>query len=181
MEEGSQLAGLENVLSGLSKNPELISTLVRLVNNGGTQQSAPSPQSSEANFANTSELETIIKLLTASDGAVPNSDRSQNTNAAEASKAERHQNIPDIESILRALSVAQGAPKLNQRVHNGTNDILNTVRQTLGGKEESENRIRLLNALRPYLCDERRNKLDVLIRVLRIVELGELRGLLGIR
>lgn len=181
MEESSQLAGLENVLSGLAKNPELISTLVRLVNPGGTQQSTPPPQSSGSNFASAPELEAIINPVSASDGAAPSSDRSQNTNAAEAPKAEHRPNPPDIEGILRALSVAQGAPKLNQRANNGTNDILNTVRQTLGGKEESENRIRLLNALRPYLCEERRNKLDVLIRLLRIVELGELRGLLGIR
>ena len=53
------------------------------------------------------------------------------------------------------------------------------MRKLLGGKAEAENRIKLLNALRPYLGDERRAKLDVLLRLLKIAELGQLSGLLN--
>lgn len=181
MEEHSQLAGLGNVLSELSKNPALISTIARLVNNSGAQQPSSQSQNSETDPTNTAGLETIIKLMSSPDGAASKADRDQCTQNTEAPKAERPKNTPDIESILRALSIAQGTSSPNGKTHNSSNDFFDPIRHTLGGKEESENRIRLLNALRPYLCEERRNKLDVLIRLLRIVELGELKGLLGIR
>ena len=49
-------------------------------------------------------------------------------------------------------------------------------------REAEENRIRLLCALQPYLNDERRNKADVMIRILKLLrftDLNELTSLLG--
>ena len=53
------------------------------------------------------------------------------------------------------------------------------IKRLLGGKAEAENRIRLLNALRPYLSEERRGTVDTLLKLLKIAELGELSGLFG--
>jgi len=53
------------------------------------------------------------------------------------------------------------------------------LHRMLGGKAECENRIRLLNALRPYLSEERRGKLDLLLKLLKIAELGQLSGILN--
>lgn len=48
--------------------------------------------------------------------------------------------------------------------------------------EAEENRIRLLCALKPYLSEERREKADVMIRILKLLrftDLNELTGLFG--
>ncbi len=48
-----------------------------------------------------------------------------------------------------------------------------------GTKEEMHHRIALLNAVKPYLSEERREKLDTVIKLLKLTELGELSGLLN--
>ena len=54
----------------------------------------------------------------------------------------------------------------------------NALSKLLGGRSESENRLRLLNALRPYLSEDRREKLDLILKLLQLTELGQLSGLL---
>ena len=85
----------------------------------------------------------------------------------------------DIMSILSSLL----SPSINSggERHEGTGERSggdNPMKKLLGGKEDSENRIRLLNALRPYLGEERRGKLDVMLKLLRVAELGQLSGLI---
>ena len=48
-----------------------------------------------------------------------------------------------------------------------------------GTREEIKNRIILLSAVRPYLSEERRQRLETVIRLLRLAELGSLSSLLG--
>ena len=48
----------------------------------------------------------------------------------------------------------------------------------LGSKEEIKNRILLLNALRPYLSEARREKLETVIKLMRLAEIGTLGSLL---
>ena len=55
----------------------------------------------------------------------------------------------------------------------------NPLSKLLGGRNESENRLRLLNALRPYLSEDRREKLDLILKLLQLTELGHLSGLLN--
>ena len=54
-----------------------------------------------------------------------------------------------------------------------------TSHSPLGSKEEIKNRIALLNAVKPFLCKERQEKLLLIIKLLRLSELGELANLLG--
>ncbi len=53
------------------------------------------------------------------------------------------------------------------------------VSKIFGTKEEMQHRIALLNAVKPYLSEERREKLDGVIKLLKLTELGELSGLLS--
>ena len=48
-----------------------------------------------------------------------------------------------------------------------------------GTREEIKNRILLLNALRPYLSEPRRERLEMVIKFLKLTELGELGSLLN--
>ena len=48
-----------------------------------------------------------------------------------------------------------------------------------GSKEDIKNRIALLNAIKPFLGNERREKLELIIKLLKLSELGELTALLG--
>lgn len=48
-----------------------------------------------------------------------------------------------------------------------------------GTREEIKNRILLLNALRPYLSEPRRERLEMVIKFLKLTELGELGALLN--
>ena len=47
-----------------------------------------------------------------------------------------------------------------------------------GTKEEMQSRICLLNAVRPYLSEARRERLELIIKLLRLAELGGLSELL---
>lgn len=55
----------------------------------------------------------------------------------------------------------------------------NGMERIFGSREEIKNRILLLNAVRPYLCEERRQRLEAVIKLLRLAELGTLGSLLG--
>lgn len=48
-----------------------------------------------------------------------------------------------------------------------------------GSKEDIKNRIALLNAVKPFLSEKRQEKLELIIKLLKLSELGELTKLLG--
>ena len=54
------------------------------------------------------------------------------------------------------------------------------ISSIFGSQEEIKNRIILLNAVRPYLSEERRQRLEAVIRLLKLAELGALGSALGI-
>lgn len=66
--------------------------------------------------------------------------------------------------------------------HHGTSgfgvNISDQLKRLLGGKTEAENRICLINALRPYLSEDRRCKADMLVKLLKLAELGVLKDIL---
>ena len=53
------------------------------------------------------------------------------------------------------------------------------MERIFGSREEIKNRILLLSAVRPYLSEERRHRLEAVIKLLRLAELGSLGSLLG--
>ncbi len=48
-----------------------------------------------------------------------------------------------------------------------------------GSKEDVRNRIALLNAVKPFLSEKRRERLELIIKLLKLSELGELTRLLS--
>ena len=77
---------------------------------------------------------------------------------------------PDIGAILGLLGAKNDrAEGSDPTAHNGI----------FGSKEDVENRIALLSAVRPFLSKQRQEKLDLLIKLLKLSELGELTKLLG--
>lgn len=48
-----------------------------------------------------------------------------------------------------------------------------------GSKDDLKNRIALLNALRPFLSENRRSKLELILKLMKLSELGQLSSLLS--
>ena len=65
-------------------------------------------------------------------------------------------------------------PQSTQKNSNQGNPL-----SVFGSQEEIKNRIALLNAVRPYLSETRKERLEVVIKLLRLAELGSLASLLG--
>ena len=84
-------------------------------------------------------------------------------------------------SLLSAFGGASGGEQKKECCHreNSGCDGCGSIGKLLGGKAESENRLCLLNALRPYLSEERRCKLELILKLLKIAEIGKLSGLLN--
>ena len=53
-----------------------------------------------------------------------------------------------------------------------------SIGKIFGSQEEIKNRIILLNAVRPYLSEARREKLEAVIKLMRLAEIGTLGSLL---
>ncbi len=76
---------------------------------------------------------------------------------------------PDISSLLGLLGMNSQTGKQSSENTSGV----------FGSKEEMKNRISLLNAVKPYLSEERKDKLESVVKLLKLTELGELSALLG--
>lgn len=147
--DGLQLSDLGNILSRLSENPSALNALGGLLGNLSAPPKKEPPKS---------ENNDIFNLL----GSLGNL-RSGEQQAVSPSQAqETHaQEFPQIESA---------APK-----HEQTNPLASIF----GTRDEIKNRILLLNALRPYLSESRRERLEMVIKLLKLTELGELSSLLN--
>ena len=89
---------------------------------------------------------------------------------AGAKKPSPEPKSPDIGAILGLLGAKNDSEERSASVtHSGI----------FGSKEDVENRIALLCAVRPFLSKERQEKLDILIKLLKLSELGEITKLLG--
>ena len=83
------------------------------------------------------------------------------------------------ELLTSLLSSLGGSGKAEERKNESDCGSHGSLNKLLGGKTESENRTRLLNALRPYLSEERRTKIDLILKLLKVAELGKLSGILN--
>lgn len=139
------------LLSGLSSNPALLGMLSNLIN---PQPNAPQP---------------------------PPSPPSPPSAPSVSDKSAEHSENSDILAMLNGLISGGGKNSIGNGVGNGnfSGDTGIGLQRLLGGKTEAENRIRLLNSLRPYLGEDRRAKLDIILKLLKLAELGQLSGLLG--
>jgi hypothetical protein len=155
---------LGSIISTLSSNPALLGMISELMKSSTqTRQAEPAPPPPP-----------LIQNVSASaEKAVNHGDSGINPEL-----------ISTIFSMLGQGNQGEQQPKISAPKENHeptdraskSND--NALSRLLGSSTESENRLRLLNALRPYLSDERREKLDLILKLLRLAELGHLSGLL---
>ena len=78
---------------------------------------------------------------------------------------------PDPFSMLAGMS--KGAPQSSSGGNFGASEG-----GILGSSEDIKNRINLLNAVRPYLSEARRQRLDTVIKLMRLSELGTLSSMM---
>ena len=163
---------LASIISGLSSDPSIMGAVTELLKNMNSPSQKPvqsefSPQNNTAPTANFSPF-------TAS-SPYHQPDHGGNGQGGNGLSPEL------LGSLLSALS-GVGSKEQKQECNAPRNcecETQNPLGKLLGGKAEAENRIRLLNALRPYLSEERRCKLDLLLKLLKLAELGKLSGLLN--
>ena len=158
---------LLSLISGLGNDPSAMSAVTELLKNlGNTQPRQPAVNAdtvSAANFSRSSQPTQQLPTSSGGDGGASGFS-------------------PELLGSL--LSALGGTHQREPRTENCPSESKehgghSSVEKLLGGKAESENRIRLLNALRPYLSEERRCKLDLILKLLRIAELGKLSGILN--
>ena len=161
MDSSLDIAG---ILSALSSNPALMGTLTELLK--GT-----SPKSEQ-------QPESIPSVIDSTQFTASSSQQSPANGAHQGGNGISPELIGTLLSAFgqSAANEARSSESTNQYESNSSQVSLNKL---LGGKTDCENRTRLLNALRPYLGEERRSKLDVILKLLKIAELGKLSGILS--
>ena len=141
-----------SIISTLSSNPALMGMISELMKNTAPPRPDPPPQ--------------------------PQMQRAE-TNGAFGANGIDPRLLGTLASFLSQGSPNNTEPKNTvaqlQAPQENTENILSKL---LGDRSESENRVRLLNALRPYLSEDRREKLDLILKLLKLAELGHLSGLL---
>lgn len=167
-------ADLLGIISSLGSDPSVmgaISELLKNTGNGATQspQVQPSEPPQTANFPQFTAPSANGYAQTGQFS------RPQSGNGGVAQTGISPELIGSLLSALGGTSPNGGKPN---HAENGR-DSADPLSKLLGGKTESENRIRLLNALRPYLNEERRSKLDLILKLLKLAELGKLSGFLN--
>lgn len=157
---------LTALLSGLGSDPSTLGAIAELLkgmNSGSTHTQQPNATAEAGNFPQF----TAPSPQHQPPQSYPNSQAATPQGSSGLS--------PELlGTLLSALGNTPPKPPQNQA---GGNQ--GSIEKLLGGKTESENRVRLLNALRPYLSEERRSKLDLIMKLLKIAELGKLSGLLS--
>lgn len=150
--DGIQLSDLSGIISRLSENPAAIQAIGSLFGNLN-QQPPKEPPRTEGG-----DLSGILGNL----GSLLNGGGSRNVNETGGEHTQKAWN-------------EEFKPDPPKREH-GLSERITSI---FGTREEIKNRILLLNALRPYLSESRRERLEMVIKFLKLTELGELGALLN--
>lgn len=200
MTDNGQTPDIGALISGIAADPAIMSTVSKLLSANAEREP---PATREPDL---SALAAAIKLFTsASNGSEQSAKRETRGNSPKNSAADTFANESlgqsgawrdtGFDNVSEHVSERGGErdSEGNRSFGNGrgngkggfapsgllSGEATLSLKRLLGGRAEAENRIRLLNALRPYLCDERRSKLDTVIKLLKLAELGEVSGLFG--
>ncbi|MBE6610060.1 MAG: hypothetical protein E7634_05290 [Ruminococcaceae bacterium] len=150
--DGIQLSDLGGIISRLSENPSAVQALGSLLGNLNQQPPKEPPR------ADGGDLSGILGNL----GSLLNGGASRNPNDSGADRGQKEWN--------------DRGPHDPPKRENGLSERITGI---FGTREEIKNRILLLNALRPYLSEQRRERLEMVIKFLKLTELGELGALLN--
>lgn len=163
-----QSMDLLSLISGLGSDPAAMGAIAELLKTLGGNRSQP-PQ----NVTDSVQSANFPQFTAPSQPSAP-------PNAVGGNQSPEFS--PELlSSLLSALGGAGQPPPKKDFCHKENASTCDHVSpdKLFGGKAESENRIRLLNALRPYLCEERRCKLDLILKLLKVAEIGKLSGILN--
>lgn len=84
------------------------------------------------------------------------------------------------DALASLMSMLGGSKNTDDRTRSPSNSVSTPkLSSVFGSQEEIKNRIILLNAVRPYLSETRKERLEAVIKLLRLAELGGLSSLLG--
>lgn len=144
------------MLSRLSENPAAMNALSSMLGNLNQAPKRTAPQNE-----NTDILSVLGSLGSLMNGSSAKNDSGEPTNRGEAF-------LPPPKDRDRE---DHGGGR-----EQGRSDRLTSI---FGTREEIKNRIFLLNALRPYMSETRRERLELVIKLLKLTELGELGALLN--
>lgn len=150
-----QLSDLASIMSKLSENPAALSALSGLFGSMGAQKPSPPTQSPTSNPQSPFDSDSLSSLMNLAMGM-------------------QH-------GQRGAAQFNSGAPSFNDSPrHDGKNQLSPHLSSNpFGSPDEIKTRIMLLNAVRPYLNESRREKLEAVIKLLKLAELGGLASLLG--
>ena len=182
MENTPDIGGL---ISSLSANPALINMLSELIRNSGAANAVGQAQNT-AFSAPVHQSDPVIlsrhaPISSPQTGVNPNfGGIDPNLIGTLMSVLGQSGSTPPINEAKATETRTEGAQRTENGDHSrGGESAENILSRLLGGKTDSENRIRLLNALRPYLGEERREKLDLILKLLKLAELGHIGKLLS--
>ena len=105
----------------------------------------------------------------------------QKSDSQEKSAPSGGDTLSKLMSALGGLSAPPSGEKssIGETRNQKNGDSLPFSLGVFGTKEEIKNRIALLGAVRPYLSEARRERLETVIKLLRLAELGTLSNLLS--
>ena len=87
---------------------------------------------------------------------------------------------PNADAFASIMSMLSGQRSPDEKPCNTSNPSKEpNPMSVFGTSEEIKNRIALLNAVRPYLTESRKERLEAVIKLLRLAELGGLSRLLN--
>ena len=150
--DGIQLSDLSGIISRLSENPSAVQALGSLLGNL-SQQPPKEPPRADGN-----DLSGILGNL----GSLLNGGAARKLNDAGADRSQK-----------------EWSDRASHEPPKRENGLSERISGIFGTREEIKNRILLLNALRPYLSEQRRERLEMVIKFLKLTELGELGALLN--
>ncbi len=98
--------------------------------------------------------------------------------ASSPPKTETKKEEPSSDALASLLGLLGGVS--NERTRKPQNvQSGSELSSVFGSREEIKNRIVLLQAVRPYLSETRKERLETVIKLLRLAEIGTLSSLLG--
>ena len=167
--DGTKFAELMPLIGKLAENPGVLSMLGSLFSSGGGKSPGGTGQGNNNDMM--ANLAKAVSSLGGNSGQGDSGEMMANLAKAVSSlggNSGQGGNSDMLSTFIKAMSSS-----------GGSGNSVSRSDPVFGSKEEIKNRILLLNSVRPYLSEERRQKLETVIRLLRVAEAGKLNSLLS--
>ncbi len=190
--DGTKFAELMPLIGKLAENPGVLSMLGSLFSSGGGKSPGGTGQGNNNDMM--ANIAKAVSSLGGNSGQGDNGEMMANLakavsslggNSGQGDSGEMMANLAKAVSSLGGNSGQSGNSDMLSTLikamssAGGSGNSVSRPDPVFGSKEEIKNRILLLNSVRPYLSEERRQKLETVIRLLRVAEAGKLNSLLS--